>query len=116
MHNHDLHKILTGFSQLQVKGRRGLVPANFIEEIVREGTTDVDTVQKILKSQISMELKDFPPDALDRAFNPNRDDITNHIHLAIKAIELSKCDQENLQKRLKKKNLSLQGNSTFVHS
>ena len=76
--------------------------SKFIEEIVREGTTDVGTIQKLLKSRISMELKDFPPDALDRAFNPNRDDIRNHIHLAIKAIELSKFDQENLRKKVEK--------------
>ena len=67
--------------------------SKFIEEIVREGTTDVDTIQKLLKSRVSLELKDFPSDVLDRAFNPSKDDIRNHIHQAIRAIELSKFDQ-----------------------
>ena len=68
----------------------------FVEEIVRGGTTDVDTVQKLLKSRVALELKHSLPDVLDRAFNPTKDDIRNHIHFAMRAIELSKFDQENL--------------------
>ena len=49
--------------------------SRIIEEIVREGTTDVHTVKKILKHRIKHELKDCPPDTLDRAFNPSKDDI-----------------------------------------
>ena len=74
--------------------------SKFVEEIVREGTTDIDTVQKLLKSRIAIELKHSLPDVMDRAFNPTKDDIRNHIHCAMRAIELSKFDQENLQKKL----------------
>ena len=74
--------------------------SKFVEEIVRGGTTDVDTVQKLLKSRISIELKHSLPDVMDRTFNPTKDDIRNHIHCAMRAIELSKFDQENLQKKV----------------
>jgi len=74
--------------------------SKFVEEIVREGTTDVDTVQKLLKSKIALELKHSSPEGLDRAFNPTKSDIRNHIHFAMRAIELSKFDQENLQKKI----------------
>ena len=53
------------------------IVSKYIEDIVRDGTTDVDTVQKLLKS--SLQLGSFPPDKLDRAFNPTKDDIRNHI-------------------------------------
>ena len=39
--------------------------AKFVEEIVRGGTTDVDTVQKLLKSRVALELKHSLPDVLD---------------------------------------------------
>lgn len=74
--------------------------SKFIEEIVKEGTSDVDTVHKLLKSRVSLQLKSFPPDKLDRAFNPTKDDIRNHIHFAMREIELSKFDQDNLQKKI----------------
>ena len=74
--------------------------SRIIEELVREGTTDVHTVKKILKHRIKHELKDCPPDTLDRAFNPSKDDIKNHIYAAKRAIELSKLDQENLSQKI----------------
>lgn len=51
------------------------VVSQIVEEIVREGTTDIDTVQKLLKCRIKREVSDFPPDILDRAYNPSKDDI-----------------------------------------
>ena len=55
-----------------------------------------------MKSRVSLQLGSFPPDKLDRAFNPTKDDIRNHIHFAMssRAIELSKFDQDNLQKKI----------------
>jgi len=74
--------------------------SKFVEDIFREGTTDFDAVQKLLKSKIALELKHSSPDVLDRAFNLTKNDIRNHIHFAMRAIELSKFDQENLQKKV----------------
>ena len=74
--------------------------SKFVEDIVREGTADVDTVQRLLKSKIALELKHSSPDVLDQAFNPTKNDIRNHIHFAMRAIKLSKFDQENLQKNV----------------
>ena len=53
-----------------------------------------------MKSRVLLQLGIFPPDKLDRAFNPTKDDIRNHIHFAMRAIELSKFDQDNLQKKI----------------
>ncbi len=75
--------------------------SQIVEEIVREGTTDVDTVRKLLKCRIKQEVRDCPPDALDRAYNPSKDDIRNHVNAARRAIELSKFDQENFQAKVK---------------
>ena len=50
--------------------------------------------------RVSLQLGSFPPDKLDRAFNPTKDDIRNHIHFAMRVIKLSKFDQDNLQKKI----------------
>ena len=81
------------------------IVSKYIKDIVRDGTTDVDSVQKLLKSQVSVQLGSFPP---------TKDDIRNHIHFAMRAIELSKFDQDNLQKKIEMES-SITTRKQFFH-
>ena len=48
--------------------------SQYIEDIVRNRTTNADTVQKLLKSRVSLRCGSFLPDKLDRAFYSTKDD------------------------------------------
>lgn len=63
---------------------------------------------------MSLQLGSFPPDKLDRAFNPSKDDIRNHIHFAMRETELSKFDQDNLQKKIQEES-SISTQKQYFH-
>ena len=67
-----------------------------IESLVREGTTDGHTIQRVLKEYVKTTMKDNLPCEMDRAYYPTITDVNNHISKAKTALQLSKLDQQNL--------------------
>ena len=67
-----------------------------IESLVREGTTDGHTIQRVLKEYVNTTMSDNPPCTTDRAYYPTVIDINNHVTKAKSALQLSKLDQQNL--------------------
>ena len=48
-----------------------------------------------------MQGRQHKPSRSDRAYNPTKDNIKNHVYRAKKAFELFKYDQHNLELKLK---------------
>ena len=67
-----------------------------IEDLVREGSTDPNEVQRALREYIRGQCSVSKPSLTDRAYYPTTADIRNHMYKAKMAIQLSKFDQENL--------------------
>lgn len=74
-----------------------------IRELVSAGVTSVVEVKRSLrlhvKETISKQLGATPKQT-DRSLYPTDTDISNHIHLAKRALAFSKLDQENLKQHL----------------
>ena len=66
-----------------------------IYELVAEGVTETCEVKRALKIHVKHINVDGTCDPNDRAYNPSVKDISNHIYLAKKKLELSCLDQEN---------------------
>ena len=71
-----------------------------IESLVKEGTTDPRTVQRVLKEYIHESMKAHLPCETDRSYYPTIADINNHIYKSKTALQLSKFDQHNLQLKI----------------
>ena len=72
-----------------------------IKELVSDGITEVSTVSHMVRHYVNNDLcKDDKPAESDRAYNPTKCDIKNHVYRAKKAFELSKYDQHNLELKL----------------
>ena len=67
-----------------------------IEDLVREGSTDPNEVQRTLREYVRNQCSASKPSPTDRAYYPTTADIRNHMYKAKIAIQLSKFDQENL--------------------
>ena len=67
-----------------------------IESLVKEGTTDSRTVQRVLKEYVHESMKTNLPCETDRSYYPTIADINNHIYKSKTALQLSKFDQHNL--------------------
>lgn len=77
--------------------------ADKICELVSEGTTAVPEIKRILRNYVVHTLcSDVLPSQSDRSYFPTSNDISNHVYLAKKSLELSKLDQENLEKKIEK--------------
>ena len=77
--------------------------ADKICELVSEGTTAVSEIKRMLRNYVVHTLcPDASPSESDRSYYPSSSDISNHVYLAKKALELSKLDQENLEKKIEK--------------
>jgi len=68
-----------------------------IEELVKEGYSDVGEVQRYLDQFIKSTCSDHLPDKANRAYFPTAVDIRNHMHKARLGLQFSKMDQVNLQ-------------------
>ena len=68
-----------------------------IEELVKEGITDVNEVKCSLRFFVKTEMKSNPPSVSNRAYYPTNTDIRNHIDAAKTAIQLAKFDQISLK-------------------
>ena len=67
-----------------------------IEDLVREGSTDPNEVQRALREYVRNQCSALKPSPIDRAYYPTTSDIRNHMYKAKIALQLSKFDQENL--------------------
>ena len=77
--------------------------ADKICELVSEGTTAVPEIKRILRNYVVHTLcPDILPSQSDRSYFPTNNDISNHVYLVKKSLELSKLDQENLEKKIEK--------------
>ena len=75
-----------------------------IMDMVKAGMTDVTEIRRSLKYYVDHCLcKELgsQPHPHDRSFYPVRQDISNHVSMAKRAIDLSSVDQENLQMKIK---------------
>ena len=61
-----------------------------IESLVKEGTTDPCTVQRVLKEYIHESMRPNLPCETDRSYYPTIADINNHIYKSKTALQLSK--------------------------
>ena len=73
------------------------VVAAKIEELVKEGYSDVAEVQRYLEQFVKAEFRDQLPDKTNRAYYPTPTDIRNHMYKARLGLQFSKLDQVNLQ-------------------
>ena len=71
-----------------------------IESLVREGTTEGHTIQRVLKEYVNTTMSNNPPCKTDRAYYPTVRDINNHVTKAKSALQLSKLDQQNLHLKI----------------
>ena len=71
-----------------------------IHELVGEGVTETSGVKRALKIHVKHINIDGNCDPNDRAYNPSVKDVSNHIYLAKKKLELSCLDQENAQLKI----------------
>ena len=77
--------------------------ADKICELVSEGTTAVPEIKRISRNYVVHTLcSDALPSQSDRSYFPTSNDISNHVYLTKKSLELSKLDQENLEKKIEK--------------
>ena len=68
-----------------------------IEDLVKEGITDVQEVKRTLRFMVKTEMKGNLPSGNNRAYYPTNTDIQNHIDAAKTAIQLSKFDQISMK-------------------
>lgn len=68
-----------------------------IEELVKEGYSDVGEVQRYLDQFVKSECQDQLPDKANRAYYPTPTDIRNHMYKARLGLQFSKLDQVNVQ-------------------
>lgn len=68
-----------------------------IEDLVKEGITELSEVKRNLRYYVKTEMKTNPPSVNNRSFYPTNADIHNHISAAKTAIQLSKFDQISLK-------------------
>ena len=95
-HNHPVGPGVAGFAQ---KIHPKLVSK--IHELVSEGITAVPEIKRILRNYVSHTLCiDILPSDSDRSYYPTNTDISNHVYQAKRCSELSKLDQENLDKKI----------------
>ena len=76
-----------------------------IGEYVLAGITDVTEIHRLLRLYVNENFsKDVhrgeTPKLCDRSLYPQDSDIRNHIHLAKRAVEFSKLDQESLKQKI----------------
>ena len=68
-----------------------------IENLVKEGTTDPCTVQRVLKEYVYESMKANLPSETDRLYYPTIVDKNNHIYKSKTALQLSKFDQHKIE-------------------
>ena len=68
-----------------------------IEDLVKEGITDVQEVKRMLNYFVKTDMKENLPSKNNRAYYPTNNDIRNHINVAKTAIQLSKFDQISMK-------------------
>ena len=68
-----------------------------IEELVKEGITDVSKVKRSLRFFVKTEMKSNLPSESNRAYYPTNTHIRNHIDVAKAGIQLAKVDQVSLK-------------------
>lgn len=76
-----------------------------ISDMVYAGITSITEMKRSLRWYVQHDVTKQigqMPKTTDRSLYPTDNDIRNHVHIAKKAIELSKLDQENLQLKLQK--------------
>ena len=87
-----------------------------IKELVSVGVTNVMEIKRCLrlhvKEVISKQLE-ITPDYTNRSLFPTDNDISNHVHLAKRALAFSKLDQENLNQHLKQWQKNGNGHNAF---
>ena len=71
-----------------------------IESLVKEGTTNARTVQRVLKEYVHESTRPNLPCETDRSYYPTIADINNHIYKSKTALQLSKFDQHNLHLKI----------------
>ena len=76
-----------------------------ISDMVYAGITNTTEIKRSLRWYVQHDVAKeigVTPKTTDRSLYPTDNDIRNHIHIAKRAIDLSKLDQENLQLKLQK--------------
>ena len=68
-----------------------------IEDLVKEGITEVHEVKRSLHLFVKTDMRTNPPSESNRSYYPTNTDIRNHIDAAKAAIQLSKFDQISLK-------------------
>ena len=68
-----------------------------IEDLVKEGITEVHEVKRSLRLFVKTDMRTNPPSESNRSYYPTNTDIRNHIDAAKAAIQLSKFDQISLK-------------------
>ena len=68
-----------------------------IEDLVKEGITDVQEVKRTLRFFVKTDMRENLPSENNRAYYPTNTDIRNHIDAAKTAIQLSKFDQISMK-------------------
>ena len=63
-----------------------------IEDLVREGSTDPNEVQRALREYVRNQCSTPKPSPTDRAYYPTTTDIRNHMYKAKVALQLSKFE------------------------
>ena len=71
-----------------------------IESLVKEGTTDPYTVQRVLKENIHESMKTNLPCETDLSYYPTIADINNHNYKSKTALQLSKIDKHKLHLKI----------------
>jgi hypothetical protein len=74
--------------------------AKKVEDLVREGSTDANEVQRALREYVKCQFSASKPAPTDRSYYPTTTDIHNHMYKARMAMQLSKFDQENLAAKI----------------
>ena len=68
-----------------------------IEDLVKEGITDIQEVKRTLHFFVKTDMRENLPSKNNRAYYPTNSDIRNHIDAAKTAIQLSKFDQISMR-------------------
>ena len=68
-----------------------------MEDLVKEGITDVQEVKRTLRFFVKTDMRENLPSENNRAYYPTNTDIRNHIDAAKTAIQLSKFDQISMK-------------------
>ena len=107
--NHPTGKGVGGYSQ-----RMNQQVAAKIAELVADGITDKQQVRTLLRRYVMHELcKDTPPQPNDRAYFPTDHDVSNHIYMAKRALQLSCLDQENAHLKIQQWKKTYKGSTHF---